>query len=889
MISALTLYLAAFLQKDAIYVRVNGVMVNPGKVFHSRTMVPTRGVLEKLGVEVRWVPASRSVIASNADTTIVLWIGRPTAQVNGRDLPLDTPPFIEAGTTYVPLRFIAEAMNAKVGYDSATNTASVDLGVQTTEPTKPVETPTQPTGELKPIPSNWFIPGRKMRFQLAAAKGQDLTLSFSPDGVSQDISLREISDGLYEGAWTPPTGFDYGEGTVKATVLKDGRPFGKEVELCIDDPKLIQVSPQPGQAFEGAQLWVKMRENTGPGFDVNAVTVTANGRDVTRSAQISEQDVKLDLTAGQNDIGITIRDQAGKDIRFETSVFVASKRDPYLSYEAPNPVKPGDLIKFRVQGPAGTPFAIMLGNSIRIPFDQIHEVRPGYYEATYVVGENDQLDNAPVRAVFDRGRDPLTTSPLSIVPLRVDRVRAESISGGTLVQAVATPGCRLSYVGPDGSVYDFTEQVSYPGSYLLTIPLPDGPVASQVRPYVRLRAPNGQPGWRNISFFWPERELRLAKVEPSDRARLSGVPSLVKASVDNGGGPGIDPASLRMWLDSQSVRDISLFAGSDISFKVDPALGAGDHTVDLDARDRLGRSIRKSWTFTVKGTPVVQTPRISLFEFQGRGDVTGGQSTTAQFKVEGVPDDAMLVVTSAAPGIVGVPQTVRAGDGTFNITTRPVDRRTTVNITLSYGAVKATLPLTLEPGEAAPVLGLTELVAMPNRDHDAPKVARVSLNSPAPAGGVVVKLTNLTPNILKCVSSATVRAGNTQVGFAIASLGVDSTQTAQIRADLGGTFKILRFNLIPARLGVPTGPDSVKPGSNFRVVFELRSPVGPSGAVLNLGPGIAKILGVPTQYKVPAGATSVSLDFVAPANAGPLSIAAELNGSRVAFKLAVSP
>ncbi|MFX8672490.1 copper amine oxidase N-terminal domain-containing protein, partial [Acinetobacter baumannii] len=79
-------------------------------------------------------------------------------QVNGRDLPLETPPFIEAGTTYVPLRFIAESMHARVGYEASTNPATVDLDAAQTQPT-----PTAgELGTLRPVPSNWFIPGTKM-------------------------------------------------------------------------------------------------------------------------------------------------------------------------------------------------------------------------------------------------------------------------------------------------------------------------------------------------------------------------------------------------------------------------------------------------------------------------------------------------------------------------------------------------------------------------------------------------------------------------------------------------------------------------------------------------------------------------------------------------------
>ncbi len=86
-----------------------------------RVMVPLRGVFERLGGEVLWEPKGRVVTGSRAESKdqFRLRVGSTQALVNGENVTLDTPPRIAYGTTYVPLRFVSEALGAKVTWDNA--------------------------------------------------------------------------------------------------------------------------------------------------------------------------------------------------------------------------------------------------------------------------------------------------------------------------------------------------------------------------------------------------------------------------------------------------------------------------------------------------------------------------------------------------------------------------------------------------------------------------------------------------------------------------------------------------------------------------------------------------------------------------------------------------
>src|SRR5438045_1308168 len=97
---------------DDINVRVNGDPVRfegaQPRQMDGRVLVPLRGVLEKMGANVDWLPSSQTVVATKGSMELNLPIGSRTATVNGREVRLDVPAMTIAGSTMVPLRFVSE-------------------------------------------------------------------------------------------------------------------------------------------------------------------------------------------------------------------------------------------------------------------------------------------------------------------------------------------------------------------------------------------------------------------------------------------------------------------------------------------------------------------------------------------------------------------------------------------------------------------------------------------------------------------------------------------------------------------------------------------------------------------------------------------------------------
>ena len=83
-------------------------------IVSDRTMLPIRFIAEALGAEVTWDEDKREVTISRDDTEIVITIDSDEAKVGWEKVKLDSPAFIENDRTYLPLRFVAENLGAKV-------------------------------------------------------------------------------------------------------------------------------------------------------------------------------------------------------------------------------------------------------------------------------------------------------------------------------------------------------------------------------------------------------------------------------------------------------------------------------------------------------------------------------------------------------------------------------------------------------------------------------------------------------------------------------------------------------------------------------------------------------------------------------------------------------
>jgi Copper amine oxidase N-terminal domain len=215
----------------ALSVTVNGqaTVFNPPPIERAgRVFVPLRGVFEALGASV--VYEGGVINATGNGQRISLTIGSQSATVNGQAQTLDVAPFIIGASTYVPLRFVSEALGAGVNYD-ATN----QIVALTTHGSMAGQSRMAPPPGAMPMTHEHYLRNLQPAYGgTVASTRPTLQGEFSepvdPNSVRVTLDGRDVSSG----ATVSPSGFIYSpasplESTQHTAMitgkLQSGEPF----------------------------------------------------------------------------------------------------------------------------------------------------------------------------------------------------------------------------------------------------------------------------------------------------------------------------------------------------------------------------------------------------------------------------------------------------------------------------------------------------------------------------------------------------------------------------------------------------------------------------------------------------------------------------------------
>ncbi len=95
-------------------------------VVDRRTLIPLRGIFEKMGYSIAWEPNTKTSTISNPLQTITIRSGHKTMQADNRSITLDVPAQIINGSLMIPLRAVAECTGAVVTWDANTKSIYVN-------------------------------------------------------------------------------------------------------------------------------------------------------------------------------------------------------------------------------------------------------------------------------------------------------------------------------------------------------------------------------------------------------------------------------------------------------------------------------------------------------------------------------------------------------------------------------------------------------------------------------------------------------------------------------------------------------------------------------------------------------------------------------------------
>jgi len=195
---------------DPVTVSVNGqtVPLSPPPIERAgRVFVPLRGIFERLGATV--VYQGGTINATGNNRSIGLHIGSTSASVNGQQQGLDVAPFIIGASTYVPLRFVSQALGAQVNFDGAHNIVAISTNGAAAAPVAnnppPAAAPT--TASASTIRLGQISPARDAA---VSASRPSIVANFT-DGKADPNTLRVTLDDFdITNRTTPsPTGIIY--------------------------------------------------------------------------------------------------------------------------------------------------------------------------------------------------------------------------------------------------------------------------------------------------------------------------------------------------------------------------------------------------------------------------------------------------------------------------------------------------------------------------------------------------------------------------------------------------------------------------------------------------------------------------------------------------------
>lgn len=122
--------------KDIIVLPIDSILIEgsiikfdtPPIIKDETLFVSVNTLSECLGVDVNWNPEKQNIVIMNETTQIILPLNKNFAYVNGIEVLIDAAAETINNTTFVPFRFIAEALGAEVKWDSETEAIEIQNG-----------------------------------------------------------------------------------------------------------------------------------------------------------------------------------------------------------------------------------------------------------------------------------------------------------------------------------------------------------------------------------------------------------------------------------------------------------------------------------------------------------------------------------------------------------------------------------------------------------------------------------------------------------------------------------------------------------------------------------------------------------------------------------------
>ena len=178
-----------------------------------------------------------------------------------------------------------------------------------------------------------------------------------------------------------------------------------------------------------------------------------------------------------------------------------------------------------------------------------------------------------------------------------------------------------------------------------------------------------------------------------------------------------------------------------------------------------------------------------------------------------------------------------------------------------------------------------------------PSTGQITLNHPAPSGGVALSLSSSNTSLATVPSTLTVPAGASAVAFQVTTSASSASATATISASNSGLTRSAPLTVTPQPASGPTltsltlAPSTVVGGSPSSGLVILSGPAPMGGLVVSLSSSNAAVVAVPASVNVAAGATSApfTATTISVSTSSTVTLAASYAGTTQNGSLTVTP
>ena len=238
--------------------------------------------------------------------------------------------------------------------------------------------------------------------------------------------------------------------------------------------------------------------------------------------------------------------------------------------------------------------------------------------------------------------------------------------------------------------------------------------------------------------------------------------------------------------------------------------------------------------------------------------VVGGISSVGTITLEGpAPTGGTVISLSSNSSSLSTPTSVTIPAGkttaTFDIQTTQVNAITTGSIAAKLAGTVLNASLTINP------LAVVSVTVSPSSvTGGLPSTGTITLNGPAGASGVTIKLSSSSIVVVTVPASLTIPPGESSVTFPISTSAVTTQQTTTIGVTFASATQSTTLIVVPLTLqSVSLSPSTITGGAMSTGTVTLNGPATASGLVVKLKSSSPSAT-LPATVSIAAGKTSAT-------------------------------